>query len=307
MRPKPALPILQPGNPFARNLWAAWLMYEGAGSVLQDSSRHRRLATPGSFPAWRSPNHLHFTSDWLLAGTYPAGTTITVAARVRDAANWYVVGSHPTSGGTLWFLGRNSGNGATFRYNNAGERQLNTPGVIFNDGLWHDLVGITTPTAAFLYVDGEYEASLGIGGSWEGKALWIGCQGNGATSFTGDIEWIQIWENRAFTPAEVRTLHADPLQAFRAPSARLAVAVLPPPGTTTIRLNWTDNSEHEDGFSIERKTDAGAFAEIDTVAAGVETYDDGPIDEGHTYTYRVKATSAAIGDSEYSNEAAETV
>ena len=76
------------------------------------------------------------------------------------------------------------------------------------------------------------------------------------------------------------------------------------PVLTTIRLDWTDVSEHEDDFSIERKTDAGAFGEIDTVAADVETYDNINVQAGHTYTYRVKATSAVLGDSEYSNEAA---
>lgn len=77
-------------------------------------------------------------------------------------------------------------------------------------------------------------------------------------------------------------------------------------GTTTVRLTWTDNSEGEDGFSIERDEDGGGFVEIDTVAAGVETYDD-TVDEGHTYTYRVRAMSAAKGDSEYSHEVEVTV
>jgi len=76
--------------------------------------------------------------------------------------------------------------------------------------------------------------------------------------------------------------------------------------TTTIRLEWQDNSEGEDGFSIERD-DGGGFVEIDTVGAGVETYDDTDVPTGDTYTYRVRALSSALGDSEYSNEASETV
>lgn len=92
---------------------------------------------------------------------------------------------------------------------------------------------------------------------------------------------------------------------FYKPDIHLGVEGLPG-ATTTIRLSWTSNSASEDGFSIERKTGAGAYSEIDTVAAGVETYDD-TVDGGYTYTYRVKATSAALGDSEYSNEAEVTV
>ena len=73
--------------------------------------------------------------------------------------------------------------------------------------------------------------------------------------------------------------------------------------TTTVQLDWTDVSENEDGFSIERATDAGAFAEIDTVGAGIETYDNVNVPIGHTYHYRVRATSATLGYSEYSNTA----
>ena len=75
------------------------------------------------------------------------------------------------------------------------------------------------------------------------------------------------------------------------------------PATADIQLDWTDVSENEDGFSIERATDAGAFGEIDTVGAGIETYDDEDLPLGHTYHYRVRATSATLGYSEYSNEA----
>ena len=87
---------------------------------------------------------------------------------------------------------------------------------------------------------------------------------------------------------------------------RLEALVIGGAGTTTVRLTWTDNSEGEDSFSIERDEDGGGFSEIDTVAAETETYDD-TVDEGHTYTYRVRAISAAKGDSEYTNEAEVTV
>ncbi|MEQ9441590.1 MAG: ferritin-like domain-containing protein [Cyclobacteriaceae bacterium] len=58
-----------------------------------------------------------------------------------------------------------------------------------------------------------------------------------------------------------------------------------------ITLSWTDNSDDEDGFSIERSTsmDSG-FAEVGTVAAGVTTYTDTELDPGTQYYYRVSAT-----------------
>ena len=55
-----------------------------------------------------------------------------------------------------------------------------------------------------------------------------------------------------------------------APSALTATAA----SSTQINLAWTDNSNNEDGFRIERCQDAGCstFAEIATVAANVVSY-----------------------------------
>jgi FtsP/CotA-like multicopper oxidase with cupredoxin domain len=67
-----------------------------------------------------------------------------------------------------------------------------------------------------------------------------------------------------------------------------------------VVLNWTDNSNNEDGFRIERATGAGAFAAVGTVAAGVRTFNDGTVALNTTYSYRVIAFNAA-GDSNPSN------
>lgn len=72
---------------------------------------------------------------------------------------------------------------------------------------------------------------------------------------------------------------------------------------TQFNLNWKDNSSHEQGFKIERKTGAnGAYSQIGTTAAGITTYEDKNLTSGVTYYYRVRAYNAA-GDSDYSNEA----
>ncbi len=72
-----------------------------------------------------------------------------------------------------------------------------------------------------------------------------------------------------------------------------------------IELNWTDNSDNEDGFKIERKSGTGSFALIDDVTAGVTTYTDMTVTAGETYTYRVYAYNTA-GNSGFSNEASAT-
>ena len=72
--------------------------------------------------------------------------------------------------------------------------------------------------------------------------------------------------------------------------------------TSEIQLNWTDRSEDEDGFSVER-SDGGTdiFSEVTTVGAGVTTWTDTGLDECGEYVYRVRAYKAT-DYSMYSNE-----
>lgn len=81
-----------------------------------------------------------------------------------------------------------------------------------------------------------------------------------------------------------------------APSGLAATLV-----TNQPHLTWSDNSTDEDTFSIERKTGAGAFAEIATETFNIEQYHDMAVVAGTTYTYRVMARNAA-GMSAPSNE-----
>lgn len=87
--------------------------------------------------------------------------------------------------------------------------------------------------------------------------------------------------------------------APQAPSHLNANAVSP----TQIDLTWTDNSDNEDGFKIERKTgSAGTWQEIDQVGENTENYNNTGLDPDTTYYYRIRAYNQ-YGNSEYSNEA----
>ena len=59
-----------------------------------------------------------------------------------------------------------------------------------------------------------------------------------------------------------------------------------------IELSWTDNSENEDGFKIERK-DTLQWYQIATVGANIENYTDNTVECDHTYCYRLRAYSNA--------------
>ena len=72
--------------------------------------------------------------------------------------------------------------------------------------------------------------------------------------------------------------------------------------TSGIQLAWTDNSDNERSFSIERSTDGLTYAALGTVAADVASYQDNDVHLGGIYSYRILASNYN-GDSDYSNVA----
>jgi large repetitive protein len=76
-----------------------------------------------------------------------------------------------------------------------------------------------------------------------------------------------------------------------------------PATVAQVNLAWTDNSNNETGFKIERKTGAGgAWGEVGSVAANTTTFSSSGLTAGQLYYFRVYAYNAN-GNSEYSNEA----
>jgi titin len=71
-------------------------------------------------------------------------------------------------------------------------------------------------------------------------------------------------------------------------------------------LNWTDRSDNEDGFKIEKKIgQSGTYNELETVAADITTFTD-PNQEVETkYYYRVQAFKAQLS-STFFNETSVT-
>ncbi|MGE5373016.1 MAG: stalk domain-containing protein [Solirubrobacterales bacterium] len=70
---------------------------------------------------------------------------------------------------------------------------------------------------------------------------------------------------------------------------------------TTVILGWTDNSQNESGFKIERRVGVGGYQQIGVVGPNITNYSDTGLNYGEIYIYRVRAFNGA-GDSEYSNE-----
>ena len=101
------------------------------------------------------------------------------------------------------------------------------------------------------------------------------------------------------------------LTSLNAPSALTATAV----NSTSVRLQWTNNTVAETGFAIERCTPAGSctFAEIPNTAAPHDTsWIDATAAKTTSYQYRLRAantawtSSATPGYTGYSNSATAT-
>jgi hypothetical protein len=70
-----------------------------------------------------------------------------------------------------------------------------------------------------------------------------------------------------------------------------------------IDLSWTDNSNNEEGFQVERCAEKGkcrTFVEITQVGTGIKTFSDTQLAPGSVYSYRVRAFNSG-GNSGYSN------
>lgn len=57
-------------------------------------------------------------------------------------------------------------------------------------------------------------------------------------------------------------------------------------------VTWTDASDDEDGFTIQRKEGSGAYIDLATVEFDTTQYHDEPLTTGTTYTYMVMSVNA---------------
>ena len=109
----------------------------------------------------------------------------------------------------------------------------------------------------------------------------------------GAIDDVRIY-NRVLTSFDMALL-ADPTL----PSAPSALNVTAP-SASAIDLAWSDNSDNEAAFLIERSEAGGPFVQVATVAPGTSLYQDDGLSAATAYTYRVRSSNHN-GNSSYSN------
>lgn len=86
----------------------------------------------------------------------------------------------------------------------------------------------------------------------------------------------------------------------------LALIIAPFVSAEKVDLSWSDNSNNELGFEVERKELDGTYVTIGSVEENVSTYSDETVEAGKTYVYRVRAFNY-YGYSGYTNEATNDV
>ena len=121
---------------------------------------------------------------------------------------------------------------------------------------------------------------------------------DGAVDAVARLSWSSASTPKAVIP-QSRLYPPSPPTVPSAPSGLAATAI----AAGQINLTWTDNSNNETQFKIERKTGAGGtYAQIAMPGANSTSHSDITVSANTTYYYRVRANNAA-GDSPFSNEA----
>jgi len=105
-----------------------------------------------------------------------------------------------------------------------------------------------------------------------------------------DLSFRSVRENAILSAVELVPATLAPEIAPVAPAAARV-----DPGLAHVAVNWTDRSDNELGFKVERKDGpSGAWKQIATVAANVTRYvDDTNLKAAIGYWYRVRAYNAA--------------
>ena len=111
---------------------------------------------------------------------------------------------------------------------------------------------------------------------------------NPSTEYTYRVVAVKNSLTSGFSNTASATTNAVPITAPAAPSALKTTTV----SSARINLSWTDNSDNEQSFQIQRKT-TGDFATITSVNANTTTYINSGLTASTTYTYRVRAVNTA--------------
>lgn len=113
---------------------------------------------------------------------------------------------------------------------------------------------------------------------------------SGATTYTDTgltFNTTYHYQVRSFNTSgdsNTATDSATTTNSLSAPSNLTAV----PTSNTTISLSWTDTSNNEDGFTLQRATGNGAYGPLADLAANTTSFSDTNLTANYTYHYQIR-------------------
>lgn len=289
---RPISPQLIRGYPLSRGLLFAYLLQEGAGDSIADSSPNGINGVLNSPEIW-VPDGLQFDgSDYINVPVISNSGSYTVVARLD-----FIAGNNPylfdCQTGRLIITGQSplrvyDGTWGTGISMTAGEPK--TIGVVFDAAnsvysIWIDSVKQLEEA----YTPRNLSGYFIIGARYSHNNNWL----------KSLLEFFIMYD-RALQPAEMSRITSDPHSVFRA--STMAAAYTFAEGASVVNVSWTDNTGGQARHRVERAEAAsGPFTEIATVNAGVDEYDDEDLAAG-TYWYRVCALGVGNARSDYITE-----
>ena len=213
-----------------------------------------------------------------------------------DDPNGQVEGSFACPGGGVIALGGPRFLRATRDWNGQEAHEAVEGDIVTNDGT--DCFFSRRALAAEEVFAHELGHTLGLGHSQDTEALMYAfahADGRGARLIADDKEAIA-----SLYPSDGQ--EPPPAGGPAAPTGLAARLE----GNTSVVLTWTDKSNDETGFRVERKINSGKFREILSLPAGTTTATVTGLQAGTTYGFRVRAVNGD-GFSGYSNTASVTI
>ena len=322
---------MQPAHTFGTP-GAEYIVYEGSGNLHIAS-----VTFPGGVPTWADLGPVSvtsFTSTSFLPGVPQLGNSNTI-----DSGDTRVLNGVYRNG-TLWTTHHvaNGGKIEVAWYGiDPGSLTVSTQGRITDPSRWfvypsiavnqdNDVAVGFSGSSATEYISGYYTARKS--GDTSGTMRSVSLLKSGESSYyktlsRTDNRWgdysattvdpadnVSFWtlQEYAKTPVSGISKWGTWWGRFRpvsinAPTGLTATTF----SSTRIDLSWTDASNNESGFKVERRlTPAGDYSLIATLGADNTSYiDNTGLSAGSTYSYRVQAYITGTGGS-YSDEATAT-
>jgi hypothetical protein len=300
-----------------------WRLGETSGETAGDAAganagtyeNNPQLGEPSLLPADAANHSVRFdgTDDHV---SIPSSSTLSPTARVSVEA-WIKPAALPAAGSFASVASKPDSyslqfNGPRLEFTimqSGVRRRLQAPAGAIEAGTTYYVVGTYDGTVQRLYIDGVEVADAALTGaiSVGSQELSIGAWNETTEPFDGTIDDVAVYTHtlssaRIDAHYQVAIGGSPPDPTVADPSALSATAT----SETRVDLHWSDNSDNEGEFLIERDTDPGfASPVVQSAWANSTSFGDTGLSPGTAYYYRVRARNAT-DSSGYSNVASAT-